>query len=153
MIQHGPHIAGQILKIPFIDQSVDLPRFFTGRVLCIHMVQHSDKPHAPLRKKAMQVFFHQLHITGKARLRFGQDHLKPSLLRVRQHGIEPRPRPVDAGIVLVGVNAIDTVAVLLGPAQQQFPLVADALGLRRGLFLVLLAQAAVYRRPPLTRGH
>ena len=100
----------------------------------------------------MQIFFYQLHVTGEPRLRFCQNDLKFARPRVGQHRVEAGPRTVNAGVVLVGVYPINAVAVLRSPGQQQRPLVADALGLARGLFLVLLAQAAVDRRPALRGG-
>ena len=153
VVQHSPHIPGQILQIPLIDKSVDLACLFACRVAGIHMVQHRDEPHAPFREQPVQIFFYQLHVTGEPRLRFCQNDLKFARPRVGQHRVEAGPRTVNAGVVLVGVYPINAVAVLRSPGQQQRPLVADALGLARGLFLVLLAQAAVDRSPALTRGH
>ena len=71
MRQHRAHIVGQILKIPLVDKPVDLPGFFPGAVLGIHVVHHGNEADAPLGKFAVEVLFHQLHIAGKAGLRFG----------------------------------------------------------------------------------
>ena len=46
------------------------------------MIQHGDKSHAPLGEQAVQITLHQLHIAGKAGLRFGKDDLKFPLPRV-----------------------------------------------------------------------
>ena len=82
VVEHRPHIRGQILQIPLVDQAVDLTRLFPGRVLRIDMIQHRDEPHAPLREQPVQVALDQLHITGEARLGFRQNDLEFARLRI-----------------------------------------------------------------------
>ena len=103
------------------------------------MVHHRDKAYPPLGKFAVQVFFHQLHIAGKAGLRFCQDDVKFPPLGCGQHPVECRAATVRAGIILVNVDGLHGIAMLGRIAQQHRALVLDALGLCAGFGFVLFA--------------
>ena len=70
MGQHGADVVGQILQIPFIDKAVYLTAFFIGFVRSVHMIDNGNETDTPFHKFAMQIFFHQFHITCKTRLCF-----------------------------------------------------------------------------------
>ena len=147
MVQHRPHIARQIFQIPLVDKAVDLTAFFARGVGGIHVIHHRDEPNPPLDKLAVQVFFHQLHVAGEARLRFCQNYLKPPMAGCLDHPGEVRAVAVDARIVLVAVDAVDLVSVVHRVLDQHGFLVLDALGFLCAALqvLVLFAQTAVDR--------
>ena len=45
VVQHRTDIDGQILQIPLVDQTVDLPGLFVGGIVGIHMVHHLSLIH------------------------------------------------------------------------------------------------------------
>ena len=142
VVQHGADIVGQVLQIPLVDQPIDLAGFFVCRLAGIHMVHHGNKPDAPFDELSVQIFFHQLHITGKAGLRLCQHHIKLMFAGSLDHGIECRALPVDAGIILVRIDPVNFKALFCGIRGQHGLLVLDAL--RFTVFpFILLAQAAV----------
>ena len=76
VVKHRADIGGQIFQIPLVDQSVDLAGFFVRGIVGIHMVYHRNEADAPLHELSVQIFFHELHVTGETGLRFGQYHIK-----------------------------------------------------------------------------
>ena len=78
------------------------------------MVHHGNKPDAPFDELSVQIFFHQLHITGKAGLRLCQHHIKLMFAGSLDHGIECRALPVDAGIILVRIDPVNFKALFCG---------------------------------------
>ena len=143
--EYRADVGGQVFQIPLVDEAVDLPAFLAGGVGGVHMVHHRNEPDAPQRKQPVQVFFHQLHIPGEAGLGLDQDHIEFPRPGGRQQPVESGAAAVNAGVVLVGIDARHLVALLSGVVQQHGALVLDAFGFPGtvGQGFVLLAQAAV----------
>ena len=126
MVQHRTDIDGQILQIPLVDQTVDLPGLFVGGIVGIHMVHHRNEPDAPLHELSVEVFFHQLHITGKTGLGLCQHHIKPMFAGSLDHRIEGRTVPVDAGVILIRIDLVEFKPLFHGVLDQHRLLVLDA---------------------------
>ena len=146
--QHRADVDGQVFEIPFVDQAVDLPCLLVAGVVGVRMIYHGDEPDAPLRKFAMQVPFHQLHIAGESGLAFGQHNIEFVFACILDQPVEGRAVPVCAGIVLVGIDVIDVIPPLYCVLDQKRLLILDTLGflLRTGLFsdvIILLAESDI----------
>ena len=144
-VKNHADVLGQILQIPFIDESVDLASFFVALDLGIGVVRYRNETNAPDGKQRMDVLFYQFHVTGKAGLALTEDDLELLFFRRFNHAVEVRPQTVCAGVVLIAVNVIDVPAALHGVADQQRFLVLDALGFRLLLIFVLLTQSCINR--------
>ena len=142
MIQHRADIGRQVFQIPLVDQPIDLPGLFVRRIAGIHMIHHSDEPDAPFNELPVQVFFHQFHIPGKARLGLCQHHIEFMFAGSLYHRIERRTVPVDAGVILIGIDLVEFKSLLHSVLEQHGLLVLDAFRFTAPGF-VLLAQAAI----------
>ena len=125
--QYGTDVIGQILQIPLIDKAIDLAAFFVRLVRSVHMVHDGNEANAPFNKFPMQIFFHQFHITRKARLCFCQNDIKFVLAGRFNHPVESRTGAVNARIILIAVDLINIVSLFDRIMDQHGFLVLDAL--------------------------
>ena len=142
MVKHRADIGRQVFQIPLVDQAIDLTRFFIRSIVCIHMVNDSNEPNAPLNKLSVQVFFHEFHIAGKTGLRLGQHHIEFMFACGLYHRIESRTVPVDAGIILIRINLVNIKSFLNGVLDQHRFLVLNAFRFANFIF-IFFAQAAI----------
>ena len=142
MVKHRSDIGGQIFQIPFVDQAVDLARFFVRGIVGIHMVYHRNEADSPLHELSVQIFFHEFHVTGKTGLRFGQYHIKLMFACGLQHRIECRTVPVDAGIILIRIDLVNIKSFLNGVLEEHRLLILNALRFANFIF-IFFAQAAI----------
>jgi len=142
VVKHRADIGGQIFQIPFVDQAVDLARFFVRGIVGIHMVYHRNEADSPLHELSVQIFFHEFHVTGKTGLRFGQYHIKLMFACGLQHRIERRTVPVDAGIILIRIDLVNIKSFLNGVLEQHRLLILNALRFANFIF-IFFAQAAI----------
>ena len=87
---------------------------------------HRNEPDAPLHELSVEVFFHQLHITGKTGLGLCQHHIKPMFAGSLDHRIEGRTVPVDAGVILIRIDLVEFKPLFHGVLDQHRLLVLDA---------------------------
>ena len=144
-VENHADVFGQVLQIPLIDETVDLPGLLVAFDLSVGVVGHRNKTDAPNGKQAVDVLLYQFHISGKTRLALAENDLKLLLLGRFDHLVEVRPQAVSAGIVLVAVDMVDVPAALHGVADQQRFLVLDAFRFRLLLIFVLLTQSCINR--------
>ena len=107
-------VFGQILQIPLVDETVDLPGLLVAFDLGVGVVGHRNEADAPNGKQAVDVLLYQLHISGKAGLALAEDDLELLLLGRLDHAVEVRPQAVGAGVVLIAVDMVDIPAALHG---------------------------------------
>jgi len=138
-------IFGQILQVPLINEAVDLPGLLIAFDLCVGVVGHRDETDTPDGKQAVNVFLHQLHISGKTRLALAEDDLEPLFLGCFNHAVKVRPQAIGTGVVLIAVDMVDIPAALHGVVDQQRLLILDALGFGLLLIFVLLTQSCINR--------
>ena len=148
-VKHHADVFRQVLQIPLVHQTVDLPGLLVALDLRVGVVCHRDEPDAPDREQAVDVFLYQLHIPGKAGLALAEDNLELSLLGGLDHAVEVGAAAVGPRPIFVAKNRVDVPPVVDGIAGQQRLLVLDALGFRLLLVLVLLAQSCIDRAKDL----
>lgn len=144
-IKDHADVFGQILQIPLIDETVDLPGLLVAFDLSVGVVGHRNKTDAPNGKQAVDVLLYQLHISGKTRLALAEDDLELLFLGRFDHAVEVGPQAVGAGVVLIAVDMVDIPAALHGVVDQQRLLILDALGFGLLLIFVLLTQSCINR--------
>ena len=142
VVKHRADIGRQVFQIPLVDQAIDLTRFFIRSIVCVHMVNDSNEPNAPLNKLSVQVFFHELHIAGKTGLRLGQHHIKFMFACGLYHRIESRTVPIDAGIILIRINLVNIKTFLNGVLDQHRFLVLNTFRFANFIF-IFFTQAAI----------
>ena len=148
-IEHHADIFRQVLQIPLVHQAVDLPGLLVALDLGVGVVRHRDKPDAPDGEQAVDVLLHQLHVPGKAGLRFAEDDLEFFRLGGLDHAVEVGAVAVDSGKILIAKNRVDIPAVVDGVAGQQGLLVLDAFRLGLVLVFILLTQSCIDRTKDL----
>ena len=143
--KNAPDIIRHILQIPFVNEAVDLPRFFISFVGGVRVIHNTDETNPPDGEQAMDIFFDKFQFTGEAGLRFAQDDIKPAILRILQQSIKLRALSVGAGVIVVAVNVINVPSLFHGVLQQHGLLVLNAVavvGFQR-FISVLFGQTAV----------
>ena len=103
-----------IFEIPFIYKSVDLPGFFVAFNRCIRSVDHADEPDTPNWEETVDVFFHELHVSGKARLVFTKNDIELSKRGISYQSIEFGTVPCNSGKIIVAVNIENLPSVDFG---------------------------------------
>lgn len=139
----------QVLQIPLVHQTVDLPGLLVALDLRVGVVRYRNEADAPDGKQTVDVLFHQLHVTRKTGLTLAQDDLEFFLLGGLDHAVEVGAVTVYPREVLVAKNRVDIPAVVDGIAGQQGLLVLDALRLGLMLVFILLTQSCIDRAKDL----
>ena len=138
-------VLRQILQVPLVDETVDLPGLLVALDLSVSIVGYRNEANAPHGKQTVDVLLHQFHVTGETGLALAENNLELFLLGRLDHSIKVRPQAVGAGVVLIAVDMVDIPAALHGVVDQQRLLILDALGFGLLLIFVLLTQSCINR--------
>ena len=148
-VEHHADVFRQVLQIPLVHQTVDLPGLLVALDLRVGVVGHRDEPDAPDGKQSVDVLLYQLHVTGETGLALAQDDLEFLCFGGLNHTVEVRAVAVDSGKILITKNRVDIPPVVNGIAGQQGLLVLDALRLGLMLVFILLTQSCIDRAKDL----
>lgn len=148
-VEHHADVFGQVLQIPLVHQAVDLPGLLVPLDLCVGVVRYRDEADAPNREQAVDILFHQLHVTRKTGLTLAQDDLEFFLLGGLDHAVEVGAVTVYPRKIFITKYGVDIPPVVDGVAGQQQLLVLDTLRLGLMLVFVLLAQSCIDRTKDL----
>lgn len=112
--QHAFYIFRHILKVPFVDKTVNLSGLFIAFVGSVRVIDNAHEPDSPAWEKPVDVFFNKLKLAGKAGLRFAQHNIESARSCVLEKPVEFRPFAVGSGVVVVAVNVVDFPALFNG---------------------------------------
>ena len=148
-VEHHADVFRQVLQIPLVHQTVDLPGLLVPLHLRVGVVGYGDEPDAPNGKQTVDVLLNQFHVPGEAGLALAQDDLEFLCFGGLNHTVEVRAVAVDSGKILITKNRVDIPPVVNGIAGQQGLLVLDALRLGLMLVFILLTQSCIDRAKDL----
>ena len=126
-VEHHADVFGQILQIPLVHQTVDLPGFLVALDLCVGVIGHGDEADTPDGEQTVDVLLYQFHVPGEAGLALAQDDLEFLRFGGFNHAVEVGALAVHAGIVLITKQAINIPPVVNGVAGQQRLLILGSL--------------------------
>ena len=145
--QDAANVFRHVLQIPFVDQSVDLSRFFVSLDVGICIIGNADKADTPDGKQAVYILLDQLHLTREPGLGLAQDDIESARLCIIQKALKLRSVAVCTRIVVITIDVINFPILIRCVRQQHSLLISDAIAVVSFVFLVpvLLRESAVYR--------
>ncbi len=124
-------ILGHVLKVPFVNKTIDLSGFLIAFVVGICIINDTYKTNTPNGKKAVDVFFNQFKFSGKPRLGLTKNDIELMCLCISEKPFELRSVAIRTGIVIIAINV------------KQIPTLADRI-LHQHCFLILNTIAIVF---------
>ena len=83
-------ILGHVLKVPFVNKTIDLSGFLIAFVVGICIINDAYKPNPPNGKKAEDVLFDQFKFTAKPRLGLAKNDIELMRLGIGEKSFELR---------------------------------------------------------------
>ena len=150
--ENCPDIFRKFLRIPFIDQTVDLPCFFVPPKGRIHMIHYRNKANTPPGKPFMEAAFRRHSISGKTGLGLAENDRKTPIFRIGQHPLKSRSVLPQAGIILIGIDVIHCPPLPFCIFQKQRPLILNAFTFCHASVCILHRKSAIDRHSFLFHG-